>query len=845
MKRYISMLLAALLLLTCMLTVTPEVKAAEKGEEKRAIGIVFDNSGSMYISRNMAWCQATYAMEVFASMLNEGDILQIYPMNPITIGGKIYTMESPFQITDAAQASTIREIFTEDAAGTPIESIDCAAKGLSSVQADKKYMIVLTDGGTFSKGETSLTKVNTKKELDNHIKQYAGPDMTVMYLGIGSSACMPTATQSEFFAKEHAVNTADVLSSLTKMCNLIFGRDSLPKSRISGNTVEFDISMSKLIVFVQGDDIADLKLSGNSIGQPVSSRQAKYSTLGAGDYPSFPDESLQGMIVTYTDCPAGTYTIDYTGTATSIEVYYEPDADLDFVFTDLDGNKVDPASLYEGDYKVSYGIKDAKTGELISSDLLGKPHYQGTYSVNGKVDPISQDGYSGETQVSLKMGDTFDATLTVTYLSGYTITKDATDFDWPEGGITVAQRPAGDLRLEITGGQDLYKLQTLEEGTPYIAKVYYQDTQLTGAELKKVDLKWDPDASNAEITQSFADDHYDLTLHYKDPTVPQDTICGECTVTIYAHYSAPGCSEAQSQSPLTYNIEDDFSPLQMELFAPETYFVISELQSSEELVVNLKMNGAPLTPEMMAAVDLQVDCGGIEYALTPNEQNSSYKIKLLPTDRIAEGRYQIRVTAVHTDHIGRATQAEDSIAVTLAGVPLWVRWAMSAAALLLLAIIIWSILHIRVLPKHAHTTKKLSNLNYDGEDVTNASNFLAEIQKKGAKVQAQFGGRKFGISMDVTPGKESYLYKPQKRRSAVVKVTSVRKFGPAKIQDVLIGSTKYVADDETGKLTPALPNQKPFPLTNGMMVKYSGTIQDAGVDKDFEVVSKLNFRKKK
>jgi hypothetical protein len=110
-------------------------------------------------------------------------------------------------------------------------------------------------------------------------------------------------------------------------------------------------------------------------------------------------------------------------------------------------------------------------------------------------------------------------------------------------------------------------------------------------------------------------------------------------------------------------------------------------------------------------------------------------------------------------------------------------------------------------------------------------------------MQGQYAGRKFGISMDVTPGKESYLYKPQKRRSAEVKVASVKKFGAAKIQEAMIGSAKFVVD-ENGKLVPALPNQKPFPLTNGMIVKYSGTMQDAGIDKDFEVTSKLNFKKK-
>ena len=131
-----------------------------------------------------------------------------------------------------------------------------------------------------------------------------------------------------------------------------------------------------------------------------------------------------------------------------------------------------------------------------------------------------------------------------------------------------------------------------------------------------------------------------------------------------------------------------------------------------------------------------------------------------------------------------------------------------------------------------------------GNDVMKTSDIKAGISGGQFLLYASRAGSKVGIQMEVKPGKESYLYKSQKRRSAEVKVASVRKFGPAKIQEAMIGSAKYVADESTGKLVPALPGMKPFHLTNGMMVKYSGTIQDAGIDKDFEVTSKLNFKKK-
>ena len=257
---------------------------------------------------------------------------------------------------------------------------------------------------------------------------------------------------------------------------------------LSDKELKLDISISKLIVFVQGKNVTDLKVTNDNgdVGTYVSSASTKYGTKGCGNYKSVADKSLQGMMVTYTDCLAGDYKIDYKGKASSVEVYYEPDADLSFVFTDSSGNLVDPNALYEGDYKVSFGMVDAKTDEFISSELLGSPHYEGTYTINGKQETFSSDGMKGEVPISLKMNDTFSADLTVTYLSGYTIKKNSTDFGWPESGISVAPRPAGDLKIKISDGQKYYSLQDLKEGKPYKAEVYYQDKLLKGKELEMI-----------------------------------------------------------------------------------------------------------------------------------------------------------------------------------------------------------------------------------------------------------------------------------------------------------------------------------------------------------------------
>ena len=845
-KKGTSVVLALFLLLTSFIVMAAPAEAAAKTEQNRAIAIVFDNSGSMYDDGDMAWCRATYAMEVFASMLNEGDTLMIYPMHRIEVNAQSYTSQNPFVITDSSQASMVREIYTRVPMGTPIESIDAAAEGLLATDADLKYMIVLTDGDIFYQYDQPMSSRQTLERLDERFEKYAGNGMNVMYLGIGRQVIMPSMENSEVFIKKQASDSKDVLSTLTEMCNLIFGRDSLPKDRITGNKIEFDIPMSKLIVFVQGENVADLNVTGNgkNVGTRESAASVRYGTAGAGGYYVAVDTSLQGMMVTYTDCPAGTYDISYSGTATSIEVYYEPDADLDFVFTDARGRAVDYNALYEGEYKVSFGLKDAKTGELLSSDLLGNPVYKGSYFINGQQFDFNHSGQSGEVYISLKEGETFNATLTVTYLSGYTITKNSEDFGWPDGGLRVGAKPAAELRVEITGGQEQYPLLELEQGEPYIASVYYAGELLEGEQLEAVELMWVPETSNAEIMQTFAGDHYELTLHYKDTENPSNTVCGDCTVTIFAFFTASGYDEAQAQADLTYRIEDVPHALKLELTTSEDYLVISELDGSATVTATLTKDGAALTPEECANILVTVDCGGINSTHIIDPANSTCVIYLEETPGLQEGDKQIKVSAVYTDPLGRAMEATDTLSITMGTIPLWMKWLLLLLLALLLLIIALIIMHIKVLPTKAHINKRDASLIFDGEDESKATTFIAKVDKGNMTVHSKYAGVKAGITMDVKPGKESFLRKPQMRRSAEIKSSSVRKYGNATILEASIGSIKYVLNEETNKLERVPKNDKPFVVKHGTTVSYSGTMNNAGIPKPFTVTSKLNFKKK-
>lgn len=847
MKKCISVTLAVFLLLSCLMVGIPTVSAAGKVTEAREIAIVFDNSGSMYVDDYnkplKAWSQATYAMEVFASMLNKGDVLSIYPMHEIEVGSEKYTMEKPLKITDASQASKIRDIYTPKALATPIESVESAIEGLKKSSLNKKYLIVLTDGDVFYRNGKKLSTDKTKKALDDNFAK-AGKDMTMMYLGIGAKVIMPGTADSEYFLKKHAKDTADVLSILTDMCNRIFGRDTLPDNRITDKKkVEFDISMNKLIVFVQGENVSGLKVTGpnGEVGTKVSSATTKYSTKACGNYKTEPDTSLQGAMITYENCNAGTYNIEYSGKAEDIEIYYEPNADLDFVFTDAAGNAVDPNALYEGDYKVSFGMKDGKTGQLISSDLLGKPHYEGSYYINGQEYSIKQDGYSGEVAVPLMMGDTFDANLTVTYLSGYTIRKDSTDFGWPEGGLTVASRPAGDLELKISGGDKSYSLLNLEGGSPFTVKFFYKGEQLVGDALKSTKLSWSPEKSNAELRAEVAEDHYILTLHYKDPDKKAETATGECKLFLEGAYTAKGSDEATTQGALIYTINSDESLLKMEMTVPDDYVVMSKVDETRPIEVKLTVNGKPLTKEQFERVDFKMDCGGINYKVTPDAANSRYLVQMQATDGLAEQDYPIKASATYTDPIGRSTDASSEWSVKMSLLPLWLKWLIALLILLLLIIIIWLICHIKVLPVKVRQNTSECTMSVGGRDEAAGTSFEAKRDGRQVRVKTEYSGEQAVVTLrNVKPAKDAYLCKKSPKRRILVSPEDVSASDTVRIVDINGVTFKR---DRDGRLVPEEEDQKPFLVAHNAIVTMDGDMEVGGRMRRFHTETPLLFKK--
>lgn len=809
MKRFLSGLLICILLFSAA-GMSAQAVNGIKNTTSRAIAIVFDNSGSMYMNQNKAWCRATYAIEVFASMMNEGDTLQVYPMYEVTVSGKTYTSQNPFSVSGGGDTSVIQSMYTPFAGDTPIETIGDAYNGLRKTAADEKWLIVLTDGAVFYENDEELKGSRTKERLEEVLAEY-NQDVNVLYLGIDPVAVIPEvdANSAYQYYTDKAADSADTLTKLTEMCNMIFGRDVLKNA---GSQMTFDVSMKKLILFVQGRDISGVTLknsSGASVGSPSQEYSPRYGTQGAGTVSkttgaplSFSvDDSLSGYIAIYdTELDAGTYTLSYSGDVTNVSVYYEPDVDLAGSLTDEYGTVMTESSeLYPGTYFINFGLVD-KNGEMTTSDLLGKTSYKVTYSVDGEEKTVTSDR-GDRFELELAEGNVVDGTFHVTYLSGYTITKSASDFGWPTGGFTIVSRPAGLLEAKVSGGQTKYSLSELEN-TPYTVQLVYEGTPLTADQLSAAKVSVTIEGGNAGYALEQTGDGYALNLKYAGTAA--DTVCGEYTMRVTADYTNEfGVTSASSEVSIPFSVEDDGYGLDMDVKG-DGYFVISKLEESDPIKVILSADGEPLTDEQLAATVLTVDGDGLTCESEPLYGESAFAVRIVHDSKAQSGHYNLRFTARSHDQVGREISAEDSKNVELSTYPLWLRVLVICLiiALIIALILLW--LNMKVLPKKIGVNVAQTAFIVNGETVKGA-----------AKCSYIGGGKRSGsVQISTPPYSGSPLVKggftltlqavsPRRVKSnrRRVLVTNVSPSNTAALQTLSVGTHSLVKVDEGDGVT--------------------------------------------
>lgn len=503
-KRYggLALLLAVVIALSAFLTVPFTARAATvtKTEKTYDIAVVFDNSGSMYQVRpkdgldGAAWCRAKYAIEIFASMLNyERDKLHIFPMWEVTTDGSQPASGgsySPIEITSKKDIDKISNMFTVHPSNTPFEPIQEAHDYLSRSSADEKWLIILTDGVfNLETRDGELTGV----DLENKLHKMASKDIKIQYLGFGGATALSGNESKNFYAQK--TTDSSLKDDLIAVCNTIFQRSILPENRLNGEKLNLDLSMKNLIVFAQGADAKIISLkdsSGNEIPVTMDSGQRKFSEVKANGYEDAKvDESLAGQVVTFAACPKGEYTLSYSGVdPDKIQIFYEPDVDIDVSLINSDGVEVDnPDDFIAGEYTVSSKIVDAATDEDVSShELMGDGVELKTYVKTSKDGEYKE--FANGSNIVFDADDGTELYFEGRYLEKYTISsKNDPDLSWMNGFVVQPPGVAFKLDAELLQPGAWFTISEHDAWKPVKVTMTLDGQPLTDAQMAATELK--------------------------------------------------------------------------------------------------------------------------------------------------------------------------------------------------------------------------------------------------------------------------------------------------------------------------------------------------------------------
>lgn len=563
LKGGISKLLVVVMLMAALLTPMIGTKAATVGNStKRAIYVVFDNSGSMYGPGNMAWSQATYAMEVFAAMMNyeSGDMMKIFPMHPVTTNGSNGgSTKSSMTISSQADIAQIHNMYTPNPGGTPYKQVNTAAAELQKVlkdgKADEGWLVVLTDGDFDSNIPADGLRGDLKK------KAQAADNMYVQYLAIGKEVKnIPEGDSEVGFYAQKAADSSAVVNELAEISNRIFKRNEYKEYK-KGEELVFDIPLSKLIVFAQGKDVKINSLKNKEGGEVKlqSSCKVSYSNTDGAGKTSYvtatptKDTSLKGEVAIFADDSAimeGAYTLDVSG-ADTIKVYYEPDVKFG-VGLFKDDKLIEDETIEGGAYILKVGFVNRLSGEFIeSSELLGDPNY--TLKMNGEDYSFKENGGTCQ-EIPIEVdGDNITVEAGVTYLSNYS--------DTDSFSFTVCT-----LEMEV-GAPKSMNIKTLEDGSNELivtatkngAPLTEEQWNAAKIEVKTLDSEDKTFPIEWEIEKGSKVSTWVLTPKYKDGDMfATGTGKANVIVSVAAEIDGETYGSAKSQ---TVKINDDKSIL--------------------------------------------------------------------------------------------------------------------------------------------------------------------------------------------------------------------------------------------------------------------------------------------
>ena len=545
--------------------------AGQTEARPRVINVAYDDSGSMDQGKK-AWCQAHYALEVFANMLDENDVLNVFTMSDAEAGKTspcltIYGSASAKERVDQAHA-----IFSQKNSSTPYDVVINAKNHLDGQNGEAEHwLVILTDGAfTEYKGKDySKNKAKLASTIQSDLTKWASAGTNIEYVALGSSASSNLPADAPGL-NVNAIKDGGILDGIVNECKVIFGMAPLDENYFDAETgtLKMDLPMGRVIVFAQGQNTT---VGSMTLEDGTQLAASELSTVMYTEKPhremtsisksAVVDRSLQGTVATFINqggFQSGTSTVDVSN-AQNVTIYFEPYVNMETTFTSKDGKKTevlpgDTLNLKEGSYQVSYRLLDPFTGEEVSSPLITSTEFSaGLAYDNGEYTQLSE----GES-VEIKEGT--GALMTSALINGdVELRQEAAMSVMPKSlDVEVLAAPKETIPVKKLNESDPFKLRVTKKGAP-LSQAEWDATEMSVATSAAKDYSFpvslfkEDTGLDCEVIRGDAAGTYLVYLkqHNNDPVT---TVEGNVPLTFTATFDA-GYGKSFGEAESSANIE--------------------------------------------------------------------------------------------------------------------------------------------------------------------------------------------------------------------------------------------------------------------------------------------------
>lgn len=628
MKKMISLVLAALLLLTAALFIAAPMGLsvhADTEEEtpvSRMINVVYDDSRSMHLNSRKWWCYAKYSLEIFSAMMQDDDMMNVYYMSSYNNGPQIPGISGNRQL----QQDNIERIHgtVTKTGGTPFGSISKAYDALKTASKDERWLVVITDGDSFNDHEGA-------SDLDQLFSSAAQYKIKVVYLAISSDkseAIVPSATENVFIYNadgDTVTGSNSILNRVTEICERIFQRPLLDDGNgkyYSNGRLTLSVPVSEVIILAQGENASVGKLDGAkkiTATSVMRTSDNKLATTNGAEAKAAVADNLDGTIITFTPqngdfINEGTY--DLSINAATYTIYYKPCLDLVLHVKDKRGNlmtdKYIPQGSYDLEYWLTYPQGHSKYGEKITQKEFGESvDYTRTCSTNGKVRELSSNS------VDLEEGS-IEITVTAHYLEFISTSATA---KYVAEDVNVEK-----LDLELEYKKQTYRLSELEnEDGGIVVHIKKNGAPIPASDMERFNLTVNADKMDFETVKNSQDSSFAVYPRYYGGS-KANTALGD--VPIDFEVSASNDHRKTDAGAVSGKINVySTDQLSLKLEYEKSEYRLSHLEDDDGgVIVHIEKNGKELSEGEMSAMQIEVKANGMDFRAVKNEAGSSFTL---------------------------------------------------------------------------------------------------------------------------------------------------------------------------------------------------------------------------